>query len=155
MAGTSGSIAVAGSDVEYEVLCDDNGPFLRRYSEVGGVVTPVDTELDGTTVYAPVGTVGNCAAETVPNPLIDSTIQRQTGAGTVTIAAGARSVTVTVISGAPTVAIGGGAAVTLATGGSWSWGVDRGGEGGESLQDEFVFTGVAGSDFIVHTTREV
>ncbi|GAA2697432.1 hypothetical protein [Nonomuraea recticatena] len=151
--------AAAGDEHEFEVLCDVNAgvatTFLRRYSvDEAGVVTVTNTTLDGVTAYAPTGTVGICSAATV-NPQIDSTIQRQVGAGTVTIPAGARSVTVTVVSGAPTVAIGGGAATTLPAGGSFSWGIDRGGDPGEALQDEFVFTGVAGSDFVVHTTREV
>lgn len=152
MAGTSGSISTAGADDEIEVLCDDNGPFVRRYPEAGPAV---DTELDGTTAYVPVGTVGTCSPTPTVNPVLDSTIQRQTGAGAVNVAAGARSVTITVVAGAPTVAIGGGAAVPLPAGGSFSWGVDRGGDVGENLQDAFVFTGVAGSDFLVHTTREV
>lgn len=216
MAGTSGSIGAAGTDVEWEILCDDNGgvvtrfmrrlqdnagtvsvvdttldgvttyaptgvvsacpvevtdtealvlcddnagvitTFLRLYEIEGdGTVTATDTQLDGVTAYAPTGTVGICSAAATANPQLDSTIARQTGAGTVTIPAGARSVTVTVVSGAPTVAIGGGAAVTLPAGGSFSWGVDRGGEPGESLQDAFVFTGVAGADYLVHTTREI
>jgi hypothetical protein len=33
--------------------------------------------------------------------------------------------------------------------------VDHGGAAGESLQDEIVFAGVAGSDFLVSSTREV
>ncbi|MGJ3558839.1 hypothetical protein ACR6C2_07620 [Streptomyces sp. INA 01156] len=104
----------------------------------------------------PAGTVVRCDAEQAPaaNPVIDSTIQRQTGAGTVTIAAGARSVTLVVYAGAPTVAIGGGAAVTLAPGTS---DLERGPRWRrrETLQDEFVFTGVAGSDLLVTSTREV
>ncbi|MGY3199711.1 hypothetical protein [Streptomyces sp. TE5632] len=157
MSGTSGSVAAATPDDEYEILCDDVGSFLRRYSTEGGATVVTDTELDGTTAYVPTGTVVRCDAEQAPaaNPVIDSTIQRQTGAGTVTIAAGARSVTLVVYAGSPTVAIGGGAAVTLAPGTSLTWSVDRGGDAGETLQDEFVFTGVAGSDFLVSSTREV
>lgn len=89
------------------------------------------------------------------NPEIDSTLQRQTGVGAVNIPAGARSVTVTVLAGNPTAAIGGGAAVTLVPGLTLTWAVETGGPDGEVLQDAFAFTGVAGSDFLVNTTREV
>ncbi len=62
--------------------------------------------------------------------------------------------TVNVYAGAPTVAIGGGTAVALPAGTSLSWSVDRGGDTGESLSGAFVFTGAAGHDFIVTSTRE-
>ncbi|MCC9686866.1 hypothetical protein [Streptomyces sp. MNU103] len=147
--------------MEYEVLCDDQGggtvvPFLRRYTlDDTGTLVPVDTDLDGG-AYTVTGTVERCAPPEEPaNPEIDGTIQRQTGAGTVTIAAGARSVTLVVYTGNPTVAIGGGAAVTVGPGTSLTWGVDRGGAAGETLQDAYVFTGAAGSDFLVTSTREV
>ncbi|MEU1852933.1 hypothetical protein ABZ499_27620 [Streptomyces sp. NPDC019990] len=163
MAGTSGSVSTAAPDREFEILCDDDGAgnvtaFLRRYTvDSTGTTVPVDTQLDGTTAYTVTGTVVRCDAEqpAAPNPLIDSTIQRQTGVGTVTIPAGARSITLVVYAGSPTLAIGGGTAVAVAAGTSLTWGVDRGGESGEQLQDAFVFTGVAGSDFLVSTTREV
>ncbi|MDX2643487.1 hypothetical protein PV341_07840 [Streptomyces sp. PA03-1a] len=156
MSGTSGSVAAATSDAEYEVLCDDVGQFLRRYTTAGGVVGTVDTTLDGTTPYVPTGTIGACEPDPAPpNPLIDSTIQRQTGAGTVTIAAGARSVTLLVYAGAPTVSIGGGTAVAVPQGTTLTWSVDNGGDTGEQLQDAFVFTGIAGQDFLVTSTREV
>jgi hypothetical protein len=157
MSGTSGSVAVATPDDEYEVLCDDAGSFLRRYTAQGGVTVVTDTELDGSTAYTPTGTVVRCDAETAPaaNPQIGSTAQRQTGAGSVAIPAGARSVTWLVFAGSPTVAIGGGAAVTFPAGSSATWSVDRGGEAGETLQDAFVFTGAAGTDFVVLSTREV
>ena len=154
MSGTNGSVAIARPDNEYEQLCDDNGPFLRRYTIEDGAPVTTDTELDGTTAYTPTGTVRRCADVAAANPALDSTVQRQTGAGTVTIAAGARSVTVNVYAGAPTVAIGGGTAVALPAGTSLSWSVDRGGDAGESLADEFTFTGAAGHDFIVASTRE-
>ncbi|WP_327594702.1 hypothetical protein [Streptomyces chartreusis] len=164
MSGTSGSVsAPAAPDLEFEILCDDDGAgtltsFLRRYTvDTAGTVVPVDTELDGTTPYVVAGTVVRCDLESpaVPNPQIDSTAQRQTGAGAVTIPAGARSVTWMVFAGAPTVAIGGGAAVPFPQGSSATWSVDRGGETGEALADEFVFTGAAGTDFAVLTTREI
>ncbi|MFD8509712.1 hypothetical protein ACFV27_01000 [Streptomyces antimycoticus] len=150
-------MAAATPDDEYEILCDDVGSFLRRYSTEDGATVTTDTTLDGTTAYVPTGAVVRCDAEQapVPNPPIDSTLQRQTGAGTVTISAGARSVTVVVYAGSPTISIGGGAAVTVAAGTSLTWSVDRGGDGGEQMQDAFVFTGVVGSDFLVSSTREV
>lgn len=156
MSGTSGSVAAATPDDEYEILCDEVGSFLRRYSTEDGTAVVTDTELDGSTAYTPTGTVVRCDAEEppAPNPQIDSTVQRQTDAGTVTIPAGARSITLIVYAGSPTVAIGGGAAVTVDAGTSLSWGVDRGGAAGEQLQDEFAFTGIAGSDFLVTSTRE-
>jgi hypothetical protein len=160
MSGTSGSVsAAAAADAEYEILCDvqadgSSTPFLRHYTTSGtGAPAVSDTTLDGTTAYAPTGTVVRCGAS--PNPQIDSTAQRQTGAGNVTIAAGARSVTLLVFAGSPTVAIGGGTAVAFPAGSSGTWSVDQGGKNGEKLQDAFVFTGVAGSDFIVLSTREL
>ncbi|MFF5968272.1 hypothetical protein ACFY64_32020 [Streptomyces collinus] len=157
MSGTSGSVAAATPDDEYEILCDSVGSFLRRYSTEDGATVVTDTALDGTTPYTPTGTVVRCDAATAPaaNPQIDSTIQRQTAAGNVTIPAGARSVTLVVYAGSPTVAIGGGAAVSVAAGTSLTWSVDRGGDAGEQLQDAFVFTWVAGSDFLVTSTREI
>ncbi|MER6828890.1 hypothetical protein ABT352_23115 [Streptosporangium sp. NPDC000563] len=150
-------MAAATSDDEYEILCDDAGSFLRRYSTEDGATVVTDTALDGTTAYTPTGTVVRCDAQQTPavNPQIDSTAQRQAGAGAVTIAAGARSVTFMVFAGAPTVSIGGGAAVVFPAGSTATWSVDRGGEAGESLQDEFTFTGVVGSDFAVLSTREI
>lgn len=98
------------------------------------------------------GTGGSVSAS---RPDVDGTLQRQSGAGTVTIPAGARSVTLVVVAGTASVAIGGGAPVTVPTGTSLTWGVDRGGDTGETLQDAYAFTGVAGSDFLVSSTREV
>ncbi|MFB8347918.1 hypothetical protein [Streptomyces niveus] len=155
MSGTNGSVAVARPDNEYEQLCDDNGPFLRRYTTEDGAPVTTDTELDGTTPYGVVGAVRRCEETAAANPAVGSTIQRQTGAGIVTIPAGARSVTVNVYAGAPTVAIGAGTAVALPAGTSLTWAVDRGGDAGETLEDGFVFTGAAGHDFIVTSTREV
>lgn len=154
MAGTSGSVAGVRPDAEYEILCDDSGAFLRRYTTEDGALVLVDTALDGTTAYTPVGTVRRCDQAAV-SPVIDATLQRQTGAGTVTIPAGARSVTLVVYTGSPTVEIGGAPAVTVGPGTSLTWGVERGGEVGESLQDAFTFTGAAGADFLVSSTREV
>lgn len=91
----------------------------------------------------------------IGNPTIDSTVQRQAGVGLVNIPAGARSVTVVVTAGSPTVSLSGGAAVTLTAGMTLTWAVDQGGDTGETLQDSFAFTGVAGSDFVVTSTREI
>ena len=160
MPGTSGSVsAAAAADAEYEILCDvatdgTSTPFLRHYTTSGtGAPAVSDTALDGTTPYAVAGTVVRCG--TSPNPQIDSKAQRQTGAGTLTIAAGARSVTLMVFAGAPTVAIGGDPAVAFPAGASGTWSVDQGGKSGEQLADAFVFTGVAGSDFLMLSTREI
>ncbi|WP_327415394.1 hypothetical protein [Streptomyces sp. NBC_01233] len=155
MSGTNGSVAIARPDNEYDVLCDDVGQFLRRYTTEDGAPVTTDTALDGTTPYVPTGVVHRCEDAATANPVIDSTIQRQTGVGNITITAGARSVTVNVYAGAPTVAIGGGTAVALPAGTSLTWSVDRGGDTGETLQDAFVFTGAAGHDFIVTSTREI
>jgi hypothetical protein len=155
MSGTSGSVAAATPDDEYEVLCDDAGNFLRRYITEDGVTVTKDTTLDGTTAYTPVGTVQRCTEPpAAPAPQLGSTLQRQTGAGTVTIPAGARSITLVVYAGSPTVTIGAGAAVTVNLGTSLTWSVDQGGAGGERLRDVFTFTGTAGADFLVTTTRE-
>jgi hypothetical protein len=155
MSGTNGSVAIARPDNEYDVLCDDVGQFLRRYTTEDGVPVTTDTELDGVTGYVPTGTVRRCEDTATVNPVLDGTLQRQAGAGTVTIPAGARSVTLIVLAGTAAVAIGGGAAVTVPAGTSLTWGVDRGGDTGESLQDAYGFTGVAGSDLLVSATREV
>ncbi len=160
MSGTSGSVsAAAAADAEYEILCDvqpdgSSTPFLRHYTTTGtGALAMSDTLLDGTTAYVPTGTVARCG--TTPNPQIDSKAQRQTGVGAVNITAGARSVTLLVFAGAPTVAIGGDPAVPFPAGSSGTWSVDQGGKNGEKLADAFVFTGAAGADFVVLSTREI
>lgn len=61
--GTGGGGGASADPSEVQVFSDENSgvqtPFLRRYSvDSGGVVTVVDTALDGTTVYAPTGVVG-------------------------------------------------------------------------------------------------
>lgn len=156
MSGTSGSTSTA-ADTELQVLCDDTAPFLRRYTTTSsGQTTVTDTELDGTTPYTPTGTVVRCGSEQTlqPAPQIASTVQRQTDAGTVTIAAGARSVTVVVYAGTPTVSLGGDTPVPLPAGTSLTWSVDRGGPASERLVDEFTFTAAAGDDLLVTSTRE-
>lgn len=61
--GTYSKSSVAGIEREFEILCDDNGSFLRRYSiDNAGVVVINDTTLNGTTAYTPVGTPKNCGA---------------------------------------------------------------------------------------------
>lgn len=137
---------------------DDCVPFLRHlvHDCDGQVTASTDTELDGTTPYTPTGTVVRCGSEQTlqPAPQIASTVQRQTDAGTVTIAAGARSVTVVVYAGTPTVSLGGDTPVPLPAGTSLTWSVDRGGPASERLVDEFTFTAAAGDDLLVTSTRE-
>jgi hypothetical protein len=48
------------NDVEYMTLCDDNGSFLRAFINDGENTTILDTTLNGTTAYTPVGTVKIC-----------------------------------------------------------------------------------------------
>ncbi|MFI1954800.1 hypothetical protein ACH437_23630 [Streptomyces xinghaiensis] len=157
MSGTAGSVSTATPDREFEILCDDDGAgntttFLRRYTvDSTGVTVPADTELDGVTAYTVTGLARRCEAEVSVSPEIDSTVQRQTGAGDVVIPAGARSVTFLVYAGSPTVSIGGGAAVGVAAGTTLTWSVDH---GGERLLNAFTFTGAAGADFLVTSTRE-
>ncbi|MFI2434641.1 hypothetical protein [Streptomyces sp. NPDC018693] len=45
---------------ETVTLCDDSGPFLRRYTWLDGTATYVDVALDGTTPHVVTGTVGVC-----------------------------------------------------------------------------------------------
>lgn len=96
--------------------------------------------------------LGNILNSVTPQPFaqLDATIQRQTNAGTITITPNARSVTVTVFTGPVTVNLGQGV-TTLPTGYSATWAVDG---PGESVADQFAFTGVAGSDFMVVSTRQ-
>ncbi|MEW2568313.1 hypothetical protein [Streptomyces sp. NPDC047070] len=154
MSGTAGNVSSTRPDSEYEILCDNVGSFIRRYTTEAGAPVTTDTALDGQTPYVPSGPVVRCGLP-VANPQIDSTIQRQTAAGNITIAVGARSVTLVVYAGSPTVALSGGTAVAVAAGTSLTWSVDAGGDSGESLQDSFVFTWVAGADFLVTSTREL
>lgn len=51
-------------DIEEEILCDNNGPFIRRYTfngNTGVLASTADFTLAGA-VYVPVGTVGVCDA---------------------------------------------------------------------------------------------
>ncbi|MER7983783.1 hypothetical protein, partial [Streptomyces sp. NPDC095817] len=43
-------------------LCEDAGPFLRRYSWINGSASFEDVELDGTTPHVVTGTVGVCTS---------------------------------------------------------------------------------------------
>ncbi|MEU7323418.1 hypothetical protein ABZ682_23130 [Streptomyces griseoviridis] len=52
----------ATETAETLTLCDDTGPFLRRYSWLGDVASFEDVDLDGTTPHVVTGTVGLCPA---------------------------------------------------------------------------------------------
>ncbi|MFI9591202.1 hypothetical protein [Nonomuraea sp. NPDC052265] len=45
-------------------LCDDSGPFLRRYTWLNGAASYEDVALDGQTPHVVTGTVRTCTAET-------------------------------------------------------------------------------------------
>ena len=126
-------------------------PFYKEIDLSTGLATGNNYRLNAGTwsAYTPTGTVtdGNCLSCTVQR---SSTIQRQVGAGTVTVASGARSLSIVVLSGQPTVSIGAGAAVALATGISLNWGASS---DKEVLTDAFSFTCAAGDDLIVTTIR--
>ncbi|MGW4731832.1 hypothetical protein ACWEQC_22160 [Streptomyces shenzhenensis] len=47
-------------DSETVILCDDNGPFLRRYTWLKGTATFEDVDLDGTTPHVVTGTPTTC-----------------------------------------------------------------------------------------------
>lgn len=56
-----GSGSTSTPDAEYQILCDDNGSFLRRIvRDSGGVITVADTTLDGVTAYTVVGIAKQC-----------------------------------------------------------------------------------------------
>ncbi|MFF4900436.1 hypothetical protein [Streptomyces sp. NPDC001068] len=48
------------ADSETVTLCDDSGPFLRRYQFLDGSASYVDVALDGQTPHVVTGTVGVC-----------------------------------------------------------------------------------------------
>ncbi|MDP4501060.1 hypothetical protein [Nonomuraea turcica] len=48
-------------ETETITLCDDTGPFLRRYTFLNGQASYEDVELDGQTPHVVTGTVGICA----------------------------------------------------------------------------------------------
>lgn len=64
-------------DTEQQLLCDDNGSFIRVYTRAGGAPVSVnDLELDGVTPYAPVGDVvscGPCGGTVLGNVCVAST----------------------------------------------------------------------------------
>ncbi|MDX3237218.1 hypothetical protein PV392_16370 [Streptomyces sp. ME03-5709C] len=83
--GTVGQCQPASSgpsecrDCEQTVLCDvtaDEGThsFLRTVCRdcTGAVISVLDTELDGTTPYAPVGTVGSCGPDGCPTTSVQT-----------------------------------------------------------------------------------
>lgn len=155
---TSGTAVAPKLHVEY-VLDSPGGtkdvcvPFYKEIDLSTGLETGNSYRINETSgaweAYTPTGTVtdGNCLSCTVQR---SSTIQRQVGAGTVTVASGARSLSIVVLSGQPTVSIGAGAAVALATGISLNWGASS---DKEVLTDAFSFTCAAGDDLIVTTIR--
>lgn len=51
---------------ETVTLCDDSGPFLRRYSFLNGTATYEDVALDGQTPHVVSGTVGVCGGTADP-----------------------------------------------------------------------------------------
>ncbi|MEW2568321.1 hypothetical protein [Streptomyces sp. NPDC047070] len=50
-------------ETETVTLCDDSGPFLRRFTFLDGTATYLDVALDGQTPHVATGTVGVCAGE--------------------------------------------------------------------------------------------
>lgn len=72
LSGTSyapvGTITIcSGSDIEQEILCDDNGPFIRHYiyNTDGTVNTTYNTTLNGV-AYTVVGAIDICVKSNVP-----------------------------------------------------------------------------------------
>lgn len=77
------------------ILCDDVGPFLRQFvNTTSGKVIVLDTELDGSTLYTPVGTVGLCDQSSTPPVEVNVTpiLSSSTGVGSTT--AGRQSVSI-------------------------------------------------------------
>lgn len=88
ISGNGGSSASV-SDAEFQILCDDNGAFLRRFvRDENGAVTVTDTELDGVTGYTATGTVKLCTEETYTESLICANqvtmIRRTSNTGVIT-----------------------------------------------------------------------
>lgn len=134
MAGTVGSVGVAGADQEFLPLCDvaDDGtstPFLRRFAtSPAGTVTATDTQLDGVTPYAPTGTVGMCS--TPAEPVDVQTHGVENTAWDLADNAGTQSVTVLVYAGTVTVATAEGT-LTVPAGAALTWGVGDDETGGQ------------------------
>jgi len=83
--------------VSFEVLCDETGPFLRRYQincDTGAVVGTSDTELNGVTAYTPVGAVIVCAGDAEVARVFRQHREELVGAGVWGRPSGASSVTV-------------------------------------------------------------
>lgn len=129
--------AGAGADNEIVILCDNDGAgnvtkFLRHLRFDAGVITKVDTELDGTTGYAVTGTVEVCECTLKPTAVIKdyelpegapivNTYDTPTGAPeALAVPAGASSMTITAWGA------GGGATTTLASDGGGNAGFARG-----------------------------
>lgn len=120
-------------------------PLIRRETiDADGNVDESFVDTDGVDEIPTSWTPGPCVNH------LTSTIERVTGAGTVTIAANARSITVSVSAGNPTVQIGSDPAVALIPNLSLTWGTDS---REEDLADVFTFTGLTGDDFFVTTSR--
>ena len=75
--GQVGSCGFAIRDFEPEILCDlgaANTQFARQYVETILGTFFTDTELDGSTPYAPVGPVGLCPVEVDGTVTVDGTV---------------------------------------------------------------------------------
>jgi hypothetical protein len=159
--GACPAAEVTEFDIVETVWCVVDRSLIRRdrvNNTTGAVVSFDWTDSAGVLVVPAPADI----TAAVPGPCfsrLDSKIIRRTGAGTDTIAAGAKSVTVVVIAGAPTVNIGpgiGDGPVSLVAGLTLTWsGSGDGRASGDFLVDQFVFTSLAGDDLIVITTREV
>lgn len=157
MSGTAGSISITGSDAEFAFLCDDDGagavtPFLRRYTTSStGAVTVTDTELDGSTPYAPAGTVGACAAPAAA-PVELAAHGTQDTAWSLAANPGTVSVTLVVYAGAVTATTAEGA-LTVPAGATLTWsGEDE--PGGGLLAGTLSIDGAAPASWhVIWTTR--
>ncbi|MFD0208937.1 hypothetical protein ACFVH9_07355 [Streptomyces hirsutus] len=128
MAGTVGSVSIAGTDREVLALCDDDGagtvtPFLRRLSIAPtGAVAATDTELDGTTAYTPTGTVILCTPPPVEPVDVEAHGVQDTD-WSLAANPGSQSVTLLVYAGTVAVTTDEGT-LTVPAGASLSWSVD-------------------------------
>lgn len=77
---TNGACNTGDDSFFLEILCDTVGTFIRKYvRNSAGVITSTNVQLDGTTAYIPVGTVGNCSTDQVQ--IVD--LCDDNGAGTI------------------------------------------------------------------------
>jgi len=66
-----GTVAACGplGEISTQILCDDNAgvitQFVRYYLVIKDDFIGIDTELDGTTLYTPTGTVATCCCESI------------------------------------------------------------------------------------------